>query len=133
VSDDAPQAAPESEAAPEAAAAAASAPAAREPNALIRRVDALIKRQQEEAKRSVEEVPLLTEIVERDAAGARAKAKEEEVLAADLERALLVRLVPEINKQVASLRSELEKDLRKAVREAIALAIAERRNRSPKE
>jgi hypothetical protein len=105
---------------------------AREPNALIRRVDALIKRQQDDARRSVEEVPLLTEIVERDAAGARAKAKEDEILAADLERALLVRLVPEINKQISSLRSDMEKELRKSVREAIAHAIAERRDRSGK-
>ena len=110
----------------------APAAAAREPNALIQRVDELIRRQQEESLRAVEEVPLLTEVVERDAAGARAKAKEDELLAADLERVLLVRLVPEINKQIASLRSDMEKELRKAVREAIAHAVAERKAKSGK-
>ena len=105
---------------------------AREPNALIQRVDALIRRQQEDSLRAVEEVPLLTEVVERDAASAKAKAKEDEQLAADLERVLLVRLVPEINKQIASLRSDMEKELRKAVREAIALAVSERKAKSGK-
>jgi len=104
----------------------------REPNALIRRVDDLIKRQQEDARRAVEEVPLLTEVVERDAAGASARAKEDEALAADLERMLLVRLVPEINKQISALRADMEKELRKAVREAIAHAIAERKARAGK-
>jgi len=100
---------------------------AREPNALMLRVEALTKRQQDEALRAVEEVPLLTEVVERDAAAARAKAKEDALLAEDIERALLVRLVPEINKQIAGLRSDMEKELRKAVREAVARAVAERK------
>jgi hypothetical protein len=99
----------------------------REPNALMLRVEALARRQQDDALRAVEEVPLLTEVVERDAAAARAKAKEDEVLAEDIERALLVRLVPEINKQIASLRSDMEKELRKAVRDAVARAVAERK------
>ena len=42
-------------------------------NQLIARVDALIKRQQEDSLRAVEEVPLLTEIVEHDAAAAAAR------------------------------------------------------------
>jgi hypothetical protein len=100
---------------------------AREQNPLMLRVEALAKRQLDEARRAVEEVPLLTEVVERDAAAARAKLKEDALLAEDIERALLVRLVPEINKQIAGLRSDMEKELRKAVREAVARAVADRK------
>ena len=104
----------------------ADAPA-REPNALMQRVEALARRQQDDARRAVEEVPLLTEVVERDAAAARAKAKEDEMLVEDIERALLVRLVPEINRQISTLRADMEKELRKAVRDAVARAVAERK------
>ena len=37
---------------------------ARDPNRLIERVDALMKRQQEDTQRAVEEVPVLTEVVD---------------------------------------------------------------------
>ena len=48
-------------------------------------------------------------------------------MAEDIERVLLVRLVPEANKQIASLRSELEKGLRRSVRDAVEHALADRR------
>ena len=44
----------------------------------------------------------------------------------DLERILLARLVPELDRQVAALRGELEKDIRRIVREAVAQALASR-------
>jgi len=100
----------------------------RESNRLIKRVDALMKRQQEDSQRAVEEVPLLTEIVEHEAATAPPGALPgEETLAADIERVLVVRLVPELNKQIAGLRSELEKELRRSVREAVEHALAARK------
>ena len=103
----------------------------REPNALIQRVDALIKRQQEDSQRAVQEVPLLTEVVEPDASGAREARKADAALADDIERVLLVRLMPELNKQIAALRSELEKGLRKAVRDAVVEAILAARKARP--
>ncbi|MEK6244119.1 MAG: hypothetical protein AABM33_06415 [Pseudomonadota bacterium] len=100
----------------------------RDPNRLIKRVDALMRRQQEDTQRAVEEVPLLTEIVEHDAAAATPEAvRAEETLAADIERVLVVRLIPELNKQIAGLRSELEKELRRSVREAVEHALAVRK------
>ncbi len=99
----------------------------REQNPLVARVDALMKRQQEDSLRAVEEVPLLTEIVEHDPAAAAANAARDEALAADIERVLVVRLVPELNKQIAALRSELEKELRRSVREAVEHALAARK------
>ena len=100
----------------------------RDPNRLGQRVDALIRRQQEETQRTVEEVPLLTEIVAHDAAaGAPEPVRSEATLAADIERVLVVRLVPELNKQIAGLRAELEKELRRSVREAVEHALAARK------
>jgi len=99
----------------------------REQNPLVARVDALMKRAQEESLRAVEEVPLLTEIVEHDPAARAASAARDEALAADIERVLVVRLVPELNKQIAVLRSELEKQLRRSVREAVEHALAARK------
>ena len=99
----------------------------REQNPLVARVDALMKRQQEDSLRAVEEVPLLTEIVEHDPAAAAASAARDEALAADIERVLVVRLVPELNKQIAALRSELEMELRRSVREAVEHALAARK------
>jgi hypothetical protein len=102
--------------------------AGKDPNQLIARVDALMKRQQEDSRRAVEEVPLLTEIVAHDEVVAKPEAVDaEKALADDLERIVLVRLVPEVNKHVASLRSELEKGLRRSVRDAVEHALAERR------
>ena len=100
----------------------------RDPNRLVQRVDALIKRQKEDSQRAVEEVPLLTEIVEQEAAApAPGALPGEESLAADIERVLVVRLVPELNKQLAALRAELEKELRRSVREAVEHALAARK------
>ena len=53
--------------------------------------------------------------------------KPKSIVPFQIARALLVRLVPEINKQIAGLRSDMEKELRKAVREAVARAVAERK------
>jgi hypothetical protein len=102
-------------------------------NQLIARVDQLIRRQQEDSLRAVEEVPLLTEIVEQDPAGeaaSAARAAHDEALATDIERVLVVRLIPELNKQIAGLRSELEKQLRRSVREAVEHALAARKANS---
>ena len=93
---------------------------------LFARVDELMKRQQEESLRAVEEVPLLTEEVEQDAAAESAARARDKALAADIERVLVVRLVPELNKQIAGLRAELEKELRRSVREAVEHALAAR-------
>ena len=100
----------------------------RESNPLIERVDALMRRQREDSQRAVEEVPLLTEVIDSGHAGATpASASAEEALAEDIERVLVVRLVPELNRQIAGLRSELEKELRRTVREAVAHALAARK------
>jgi hypothetical protein len=101
--------------------------AGKDPNALFARVDALMKRQQEDTLRAVEEVPLLTEVVEHDPAAAAAAAARDEALAADIERVLVVRLIPELNKQIAAMRAELEKELRRSVREAVEHALAARK------
>ena len=107
-------------------------PEGKDPNQLIARVDALVKRQQDEQLRAVEEVPLLTEVVEHDMAAAAANAARDEALAADIERVLVVRLIPELNKQIAGLRSELEKELRRSVREAVEHALAARKAKPDK-
>ena len=100
----------------------------RDPNRLIERVDALIRRQQEDTQRAVEEVPLLTEIVAHaTAAAAPETLRAEEALAADIKRVLVVRLIPELNKQIAALRSEIEKELRRSVRDAVDHALAARK------
>ena len=101
---------------------------ARDSNRLIERVDALMRRQQEASQRAVEEVPLLTEIVAPEAATPSPEAMNaDKALAADIERVLVVRLIPELNKQIAGLRSELEKELRRSVREAVDHALAARK------
>jgi hypothetical protein len=101
----------------------------RDPNRLIERVDALMRRQNEDTQRAVEEVPLLTEIVAHDVvAQSPGAVHAEKALAADIERVLVVRLIPELNKQIASLRAELEKQLRSSVREAVEHALAARKS-----
>lgn len=102
------------------------APGPRDPNHLFARVDALMRRQQEESQRAVEEVPVLTEEVEPGALPAAPVPPAEEALSADIERVLVVRLIPELNRQVATLRTELEKQLRRSVREAVEHALAAR-------
>lgn len=100
----------------------------RDPNQLFARVDALMKRQQEDSMRAVEEVPLLTEVVAHGAQAATPEAiHAETALAADIERILVVHLIPELNKQIAGLRSEMEKELRRSVREAVEHALAARK------
>ena len=99
----------------------------RDPNQLFARVDALMRRQQEESLRAVEEVPLLTDVVAHDAEAATPEALHtDKALAADIERVLVVRLIPELNKQIAGLRAEMEKELRRSVREAVEHALAAR-------
>lgn len=97
----------------------------KEPNALFRRVDELARLNQEAAQ---EEVPLLTEIADPSAPRpGSAPALDEEALAADLERALVARLAPELDRRLTVLRADLEKELRRAVRDAVAHALAARR------
>ncbi len=104
---------------------------AREPNALFRRVDELTRQSQEAAQ---EEVPLLTEIADPAApAPGAAEALDEEALAADLERALVARLAPELDRRLTVLRADLEKELRRAVRDAVVHALAARRAEPPKD
>ena len=104
---------------------------AREPNALFRRVDELARQNQEAAQ---EEVPLLTEIADPAApVPGAAAAIDEESLAADLERALVARLAPELDRRLTALRSDLEKERRRAVRDAVAHALAARRAEPPKD
>ena len=91
-----------------------------------------MKRQQEDTLRAVEEVPLLTDVVEQDAAAAADRAARDIALASDIERVLVVRLIPELNKQIAGLRSQLEKELRRSVREAVDHALAARKAGSDK-
>lgn len=99
---------------------------ARDVNPLIRRVDELIRRHQETTQRVVEEVPVLTEVLEEQAGPPAAAAPLDQSLGADLERILLARLVPELDRQLAALRGELEKDIRRIVRDAVAHALAAR-------
>jgi hypothetical protein len=103
-----------------------------EKNPLIRRVDALVRSQREEAQRAEEEVPVLTEVVAPGPGGLATPARED-ALAADLERALVARLAPELERRLAGLRLELDRDLRRAVREAVAHALAARRTAPPGE
>lgn len=114
----------------------------REANPLVQRVDALLKRHQDVL--GVEgEVPVLTEIVESDAAaGAAPKfdAATVEALARMLERAVLERLGPEVDRVIAErlagtlnslleqalagVRQELTVSVTQMVREAIAASVA---------
>jgi hypothetical protein len=98
----------------------------RDANLLFKRVDALIRRQQEDSQRAVHEVPILTEVVEPDAAATAEKKKDDEALIEDIAHVLIVRLLPELNKQISNLRGEMEKEMRRSVREAVAHAIARR-------
>jgi hypothetical protein len=99
----------------------------RESNRLFERVDALMRRQQQESQH---EVPVLTEVVEPDVSSAPPPA---DALAADIERALIARLAPELDRRLASLRAELEKEMRRAVREAVAHALAARAKAPPRD
>jgi hypothetical protein len=101
----------------------------KESNRLIERVDALLRRQQE----TQQDVPVLTEVVEPDLAALTTHPDvRSEAFAADIERALIARLAPELERRFAGLRVELEKELRRAVREAVARALAARAKFPPK-
>jgi hypothetical protein len=104
---------------------------ARDGNPLFRRVDALIRRSKEVAQ---EEVPVLTEIADPGEPAPAVEPKlDEEALAGDLERALVARLAPELDRRLAALRAELEKELRRAARDAVANALAARQAKPPTE
>lgn len=97
--------------------------AARDTNPLIRQVDEMLRGRQS----APEDVPLLTEVADAAPASPGAGAPPAEgALAADLERALLARLAPDLDRRLALLRAELEKELRRAVREAVAAVLAAR-------
>lgn len=96
----------------------AQAMAPGETNPLVRRVDELLRSRASAS----EEVPLLTEFADVEPAAPPA----EDTLAADLERALLARLAPDLDRRLALLRVDLEKELRRAVREAVAAVLAAR-------
>jgi hypothetical protein len=103
----------------------------RESNRLFERVDALMRRQQQEAQ---QEVPVLTEMVEPDlSAAAPPEDARGDTLAADIERGLIARLAPELERRFAGLRAALEKEMRRAVREAVAHALAARAKAPPRD
>jgi hypothetical protein len=93
----------------------------KESNRLIERVDALLRRRQEEVR---EEVPVLTEVIEPDAAAQAPFDARGDALAADIERALIARLAPELDRRLGALRAELEREMRRAVREAVTHALS---------
>lgn len=101
----------------------------KESNRLIERVDALLRRRQEEVR---EEVPVLTEVVEPDVAQAAPADARVDALAADIERALIARLAPEIDRRLGTLRADLEREMRRAVREAVAQALSAHAKAPPK-
>jgi hypothetical protein len=73
-----------------------------------------------------QEVPVLTEVVD-DAGAARRPALDEralEVLARELERAVLERLGPELDRVIEEMRAKLAVDARQMVREAVAASVA---------
>lgn len=94
---------------------------ARETNPLIRQVEELLRGRET----APEDVPLLTEIADTASPGAGTPPAEG-ALAADLERALLARLAPDLDRRLAVLRAEMEKEVRRAVREAVAAVLAAR-------
>lgn len=94
--------------------------------ALIRRVEELAQRQlQAQAEQAVEEVPLLTEVVDTIAApAARIPAHELEEIATRLEAAVLEQLAPGIDRAMeaahAGLKAEIAANVKRAVREVLA-------------
>lgn len=103
--------------------------AGRAHNPLISRVDALLRSHHEAAQRVEDEVPVLTEVIEQGGSAAPgAPGAAEDALAGDLERSLIARLAPELDRRLTSLRADLEKELRRAIREAVAHALAARKS-----
>jgi hypothetical protein len=84
----------------------------RDPNPLVERVDALLKRHRDATGMGEDDVPVLTEVVDAAARVAVPPAGAD-ALAAEIERAVLERLAPEIEDMVRS-----------AVREAVVRALA---------
>ena len=116
-----------------------SDPDPKEPNPLVRRVDALLRRRQDPPHGA--EVPVLTEIVQDEAGRARSvDSAALEALARELERAVLERLGPEIERVIEerlgralvqvlgqaqeSVRVELSGSVSQMVREAVASSVA---------
>ena len=96
-------------------------------NPLVQRVDALLRRHQEQAQKAEEDVPVLTEIVDPEAAARPTPVTPatQELLNA-IEAAVLERLWPELDRilerQLQELRAEMAASFRQAVRHAIARA-----------
>jgi hypothetical protein len=102
---------------------------ARDADPLVERVDALMRRHKSPAKPEAD-VPVLTEIVD-DADVAAAPPAEEAALAAlaeQLERSLVERLAPEVERMLEEathrLSGEVNANLQQLVREAVASTLA---------
>jgi AcrR family transcriptional regulator len=110
-------------------------------NPLGKRVDALLRRHRDPAARA-SDVPVLTEVVDDEAHRRPAVAPEAlEALARELERAVLARLGPEVERVIAQklshvlssslvgqsldgMRAELRQSVTQLVREAVAASVA---------
>ena len=109
-------------------------------NPLLRRVDALLRGNRDPAARA-SDVPVLTEVVDDEARRLPAVAPEAlEALAHELERAVLARLGPEVERvieqklsrvlsglvgqSVDGMRAELTQSVTQMVREAVAASVA---------
>jgi AcrR family transcriptional regulator len=112
----------------------------RRSNPLGARVDALLRRHRDPAARA-SDVPVLTEVVDDEARRRPAVAPEAlEALARELERAVLARLGPEVERvieqklarvlsglvgqSVDGMRAELTQSVTQMVREAVAASVA---------
>src|SRR5262245_22431152 len=110
------------------------------PNPLVKRVDALLRRHRD-PRAAPGDVPVLTEIVDEERAHAPAVDPEAlEALARELERAVMARLGPEVDrviqeklscvlsglvgKSVEGVRYELTLSVTQMVREAVAASVA---------
>ena len=117
-----------------------SDPARPRSNPLVNRVDALLRRNRDPAARATD-VPVLTEVVDDEARRGPAVAPEVlEELARELERAVLARLGPEVERvieeklarvlsglvgqSVDGMRSELTRSVTQMVREAVAASVS---------
>jgi hypothetical protein len=97
-----------------------------QPDPLVQRVDALLSRRQEPA---AGDLPVLTEIVDDERRPRRAvDAAALEALARELERAVLARVAPELERIVGQAlegaHAELKKSVTLMVREAVAASVA---------
>jgi len=119
------------------------------PNPLVKRVDALLRRHRDPAANPAD-VPVLTEVVEEEAARRHTvDAEALEALARELERAVMARLGPEVDrviqeklsrvlsgmvgKSVEGVRYELTQSVTQMVREAVAASVARALAPAPKE